>query len=115
MMQTRRQISYAILIFVIGTMFFGCKKEDDSVGLPTQILEIAIDTDDKGMINAYLYKARSGEPTALKAMRTANPKRFISLAKRGKYAIDAEAFQFLIIMEGFGNKYAHEAIKSMKK
>jgi hypothetical protein len=81
----------------------------------TRILEIAIDTDDQAVINAFLYKAKSGDANAIEAMRTANPERFISLVKRGKYPIDAQALQFLKIMDGFGNRYANEAIKAMGK
>ena len=58
---------------------------------------------------------RSGDADAQKAMRTANPERFIRLAKRGMYDIDAQALQFLKVMDEFGNKYAREAIRSMKK
>jgi hypothetical protein len=77
-----------------------------------QILEIAIDTDDQAVIYAFLARAQSGDATAKEAMRTANPERFISLAKRGRYD---EAIRFLRIMDGFGNRYAHEAIRSIGK
>jgi len=79
----------------------------------TQILEIAIDTDYQGVINAFLFRAKSGDANAREAMRTANPRRFISLAKRGKYDIDAQALQFLKVMKGYGNKYAHEALAQL--
>lgn len=79
----------------------------------TQILEIAIDTDDQVVINTFLRKARLGDEEAKDAMRNANPERFISLAKRGKYDIDIEALKFLKVMDEFGNSYAHEAIKSL--
>ncbi len=104
-----RQVSYAILILVMGMVFYGCRKEDNSTGL-TRALEIAIDTNDLTVMNVILYKALSGDSTAEEAMRTANPERLISLAKKGDDGIDAEAMQFLHAMEGFGNKRAHEAI-----
>lgn len=80
----------------------------------TQILEIAIETDDQAVINAFLQRAISGDTNAKEAMRTANPERYISLAKRGKYSIDAEAFRFLIVMDGYGNQFAHAAIEEIK-
>lgn len=79
----------------------------------TQILEIAIDSDDQAVIDAFLQRARSGDASAKEAMRTANPERYISLAKRGEYEIDAQAFAFLKVMDGFRNRYAHEALKAV--
>ena len=79
----------------------------------TRILEIAINTDDKSVMWAIYSKAKSGDSDFEKAMRTANPERFVSLAEMGR--IGAEELQFLMFMAEFGNKYAREAIKSMKR